>query len=289
MIGMGAVIALCRRQFVVALLALSLSPLIFYRNAFPYYYVVMLAPVSVLAGYGIEELWKLVRQRASATAAGSLVAALWIGLLVAGLRSAPLLAFDDQVLQRQIVAAAHQIFPDPVSYIDRCGMISSFRKANFFMSTWGMENYRARGEAFMPVTLQKDQPAFVLSNTESLNPRNGGRYGLLPEDRESLGRFYIGYWGPIRVAGAHAVVESQNPQTMPVPFAGDYRILTARPVLLNGAVHSNGDVIAVPAQGATIARMPEDADWSIPVVLVLASARPPPAIEPAPGPLFRGL
>ena len=36
--------------FVLAALVLSLLPIAFYRDAFPYYYVVMLAPASVLAG-----------------------------------------------------------------------------------------------------------------------------------------------------------------------------------------------------------------------------------------------
>ena len=48
-----------RRDFGIAALGLSLLPLAFYRNAFPYYYVVMLAPASVLAGYAVAQIWEL--------------------------------------------------------------------------------------------------------------------------------------------------------------------------------------------------------------------------------------
>lgn len=289
MIALGALIALARRDFVIAALGLSLLPLAFYRNAFPYYYVVMLAPASVLAGYAVAQIWALVRPRASAAVSNSLIAALWVGLLIQAFRFASLLAFDDQVLQRQIVATAHQIFPEPVNYIDRCGMIPAFRKVNFFMSTWGVENYRARNEPFMPRALRDHQPAFVLWNTGSLSPDNTGPYGLLPEDRELLARHYLYYWGPIRVAGARGVIESPNPLTVTVPFAADYRLVAAEPVLVNGVLRGNGDIITAPAEGITISRAPGATGGATSVALILASARPAPANEPTPTPLFRGL
>ena len=76
---------------------------------------------------------------------------------------------------------------------------------------------------------------------------------------------------------------------MTVPFAANYRLVTARPVLVDGILRSNGDVIPVPAQGAAMARAPGDHGDALTVLLLLASARPPPAGELAPGPLFRGL
>ena len=121
LIALGAVVALVRRDFGIAVLGLSLLPLAFYRNAFPYYYVVMLAPASVMAGYAVAQIWAFVRPHASAVVSNSLIAALGVGLLIQALQFASLLAFDDQILQRQIVAAAHRIFPEPVNYIDRCG------------------------------------------------------------------------------------------------------------------------------------------------------------------------
>jgi hypothetical protein len=289
MIALGTVIALMRRRFVLAALSLSLLPLVFYRNAFPYYYVVMLAPASVLAGYAVAEISRLVRPRASPRVAGSLVLALWIGFLIPAVRFASPLTFDDQALQREVIAVVHEIFPAPVNYIDRCGMVPSFRKANFFMSTWGMENYRAANEPFLPKTLRNHRPAFVLSNTPSLSPENTGPYGLLPEDRELLAKYYLDYWGPIRVAGARALIESPNPSTVTVPFAADYRLEVTDSVLVNGALHVNGDVIAVPAEGVAISSAARSGAKTISVTLVLASARPAPRHELPGVNLFRGL
>jgi hypothetical protein len=290
MMALGLVIALLRRRFAIAALSLSLVPLVFYRNAFPYYYVVMLAPASVLAGYAVAEIAEFVRPRASALVASSLVSALWIGFLIQAVQFASPLAFDDQVFQRQVIAGVHQIFPAPVSYIDRCGMVPSFRKANFFMSTWGMESYRAANEPFMLEALSNHKPAFVLSNTPSLNPENVGPYGLLPEDREVLAKYYLDYWGPVRVAGVRVLLESSTPATVTVPFAADYRLETTHSVLVDGERRVNGDVISVPEQGVTISPVATDGVAPISVTLVLASAQPAPdyALPPNVG-LFRGL
>ena len=142
LIAVGTGIALVRRRFDVAAMSLSLLPIAFYRNAFPYYYVVMLAPASILVGWAVAEISAIVRRQASVATTSSLVAVLWLGTVFNGLRYLDRLAFDDQRLQREVIAGVHEIFPEPVSYIDRCGMVSSFRKANFFMSTWGLEAYR---------------------------------------------------------------------------------------------------------------------------------------------------
>jgi len=289
LIAFGALVALLRRDFGVAALGLSLLPLAFYRNAFPYYYTVMLAPASVLAGYAVAQIWELVRPRASAVISSSLIAALWVGLLIQAVRFASLLAFDDQVLQRQIIAAAHKIFPEPVNYIDRCGMVPSFHKVNFFMSTWGVEDYRARGEPFMPTVLRDHQPAFVLWNTGSLDPRNTGPGGLLPEDRNLLAKYYVGYWGPIRVAGARGKLGSSGSATATVPYPGDYRVATEEPILVNGHLRDDGDIVTVPAQGVVISRTPGSATEAIPFALFLASANPAPDSEPVPALIFRGL
>jgi hypothetical protein len=289
MIGLGALIALVRRDFTIAALGLSLVPLAFYRNAYPYYYVIMLAPASILAGYAIAVVWKLVRLHASAVVSNSLVAVLWLGFIVQAIRFGSLLAFDDQVLQRQTLAAVHQIFPAQVNYIDRCGMVPSFRKVGFFMSTWGVEDYRARGEPFLPGVLSTDRPAFMLMNTNRLDPANKGPRGLLPEDRALVARYFLEYWGPIRVAGGRGLLESTDPVAVTVPYAAEYRLVSSEPVLVNGEVRHHGDVIAVPAEGVTVARKPGSAGEAISISLILATAQAPPSIPPAGPVIFREL
>jgi hypothetical protein len=290
LIAIGTVIALARRNFAVATLALALLPIAFYRNAFPYYYVVMLAPAVILAGYALQEIMAVVRSRASSWVASSLLVAVWLGLLYQGVGKVNRLLVDDQVIQQSLISGIHGMFPEPVNYIDRCGMISSFRKVNFFMSTWGMENYRAAGVPFMPGAIRDSRPAFVLVNTGALSPANRGPGGLLPEDAELVERYYPTYWGPVRVAGGRAVLDGSAAGKLHVPFADEYRVFASQPVLIDGVLRENGSVVRVTDAGVVAqAAKPATEDEETTVLLFLASARPPPAMRLPNVPLFGGL
>jgi hypothetical protein len=286
----GAVTAVARRRADVASFALALLPVAIYRNAFPYYYVVMLAPAAILAGYAVQELRDGLlerRQRWSATAVTTVIC---LGLLYQGVSYHGRLSENQQSNQRMLIGAIHQVFEEPVNYVDRCGMVSSFRKVNFFMSTWGMETYRKRSQPFMPTAIRDHRPAFVLVNSAALNPNRPLDTGLLPEDYELIARYYPKYWGPLRVAGASAVVESGASVRVTVPFPESYRIWTSAPVLVDGVERASGDVIAVNAQGVTVSLPPNAYDpGPAKVRLVLASAKPPPEQQLPGVPLFSGL
>lgn len=290
LIAVGTMMALARRRFDLAALALALLPIAIYRNAFPYYYVMMLAPASVLAGFAVQEASSLVRKYSSEFLGSSLVAVIWLGLLYQGLAYAGRFRFDDQVNQRRLVSAVHQVFREPVNYIDRCGMISSFRKVNFFMSTWGMDGYRERNQPFMPAAIRDSRPAFVLVNSGNLNPDRPSSGGLLEEDYVLIDRFYPKYWGPLRVAGASAKLSGGLPTKLQVPFPGQYRLDADGPVVVDGVPRRQGDVINVPADGVSVqATAPDEPERETVVKLFLASAGPAPA-EQLPGvPLFSGL
>ena len=119
-------------------------------------------------------------------------------------------------------------------------MVPSFRKINFFMSTWGTEDYRSRNEPFVPKALSDHGPAPVLPNTQALDRNYTGPGGLLPHDRKLLGKYYVEYWGPIRVAGARGLLQTSGPVAVTVPFAADYRLVTAEPILVNGELRREG-------------------------------------------------
>jgi hypothetical protein len=289
LIAVGTGIALVRRRFDVAALSLSLLPLAFYRNAFPYYFVVMLAPASILVGWAFAEISTITRQRASEWVTSSLITVLWLGTVFNGLRYLDRLVFDDQRLQRDVIAGIHQIFPEPVSYIDRCGMVSSFRKAGFFMSTWGLDVYRDRNTAVMRSTLATQEPAFVLVNAPALSPTYGDQLGLLAEDQELLASHYVDYWGPVRVAGADLTLHGPTTIRVTVPFAGSYRLATTEPLIIDDRVRVNGDLIEVPAQGVEMARAAGSSAGPAQIRLVLASAKPAPDPEPIGLPLFNDL
>lgn len=280
LILLGTLAAIARRRFDLASLSLALLPIAAYRNAFPYYYVVMLGPASVLAAFSVQQMRDSVARWSRDTLASALVGVIWLGLLYQGLTYLGRLRFDDQGHQRMLVAAVHQVFPEPVNYIDRCGMISSFRKVNFFMSTWGMDNYRDRNEPFMPAAIRDNKPAFVLVNSSALNPNRPSDSGLLPADYELIEQFYPKFWGPLRVAGGSAKLAGAVSAPIRVPFPAEYRIAATGPILVDGIPRQHGDVVSVPAEGVIVSATSSVDETR--VRLFLAIARPPPS-EQLPG------
>lgn len=289
LIAAGTALAIQRRRFDLASLALALLPIAIYRNAFPYYYVVMLAPACVLAGYAVGEIFESVRARASARSAHLLIAMVWAGLLYQGLPRGSFLAENQQLPQSAVVAAVHDVFPEPVNYIDRCGMISSFRSAGFFMTSWGMQTYHATGKPFMARAIREHRPAFVLVNAIALDPSYSSASGLLPEDRDAIRSYYPVYWGPIRVAGATASLGPGQATRVAVPFPGRYRLESPEPVFVDGLRRNPGDVVDA-GDDVMIVRRDVESTVAEPasIQFVLAIAGPRPRTQPPDG-LFTGL
>jgi hypothetical protein len=278
LVGMGAFAALMRRQWSAAVCVLALLPIAMYRNAFPYFYVVMLAPASVLAALAAEEVRAFASRRASKRE--WLPLALAAPLLLQAFVHISVLNIDSQWPQRQTVAAVHQVFPRPVPYIDHSGMIASFPKVNFFMSSWGVENYRAAGKGFMREALRQQRPPLLLANRGEIDPTSSSFGRLLPEDRELITRFYLPYWGPIWVAAGHVEAPSEGTVVMALPFPGSYRLAVRHPVAIDGVTRQNGDVLEIPDEDVIVSRAAGTPPERFSVVLVTAEARLPPE-EPA--------
>lgn len=240
----GLLVAVRQRYFGAAASTLALAPLLFYRNAYPYYFPVMLAPAAVLVAVAVDRLLATdsPRWRRPAFAAVAVAALAWM----ASAREHVLtLRFDAQANQRAIVSAVHRVFPQPVPYVDHSGMIASFPKVNFFMSGWGVEKYLQRGQAFMPAALAGRCPPLVLVDHPVLTPRTLLYRQLQAVDRRILEEQYVDYWGPIRVAGAVAILADDGPVTVRVPCNGSYRVEADGPILLDGRRAVAGDVVAL--------------------------------------------
>lgn len=246
--GLGAALVSRKRA---ALCALSLLPLVFYRNAFPYYYVVMLAPASVLAAVAVQAALDASSGHAPhqpATSRQALIAiVISLPLILQTALQVAELGYDRQVAQRRTIDSVHHIFHEPVPYIDHSGMIASFPKANFFMSSWGVENYRERGTSFMAEAIATLQPPLLVANTPVLMPSAGQSAVLLEEDRKLIESSYVPYWGIIMVAGTEAVVPPNSTLTTTVPFTGPYRLETEMPLKVNGEKRHGGEVVVVDA------------------------------------------
>jgi hypothetical protein len=286
LIGIGIVAAVARRKWQVAACALALLPIALYRNSFPYFYVVMLAPAAVLAAVAVDEIRAFANRRAAAPREW-LPLALAVPLMLQALVHAAILGVDRQAGQREVIAVVHRMFPQPVPYFDHSGMIASFPKVNFFMSSWGMEVYRERGQGFVREAIRKHRPPLLLANRGEIDPH---AQALLPEDQALIDRFYLQYWGPIWVAGGHAEVPVEGEVVVALPFPGRYRVFSSHPVLIDGVLRDRGDEVEIRGEEFRMAR-PPDASVSAPypAALVWAVAQTPPATAPNFNQLYQGL
>lgn len=225
--------------------SLALLPILFYRNAFPYYYVVMLAPACVLVAILSDTAMRELASRSYRLAAFGLPLVTVIALAMHATFNLYELRSDEQVQQRALVAAVHRVFPLPVSYIDHSGMIASFPKVNLFMSTWGIENYRADGRSFMEHAIAHHRPPLLLANRPVLDPDWPQFKRLLPRDRALIEQFYLPYWGSIRVAGARFAIVGDQTVGVELPFPGRYRVEASQPLLIDGVLRRQGDTVEI--------------------------------------------
>jgi hypothetical protein len=217
-------------------LALPVLTPILYRNAFPYFYPFILPPAALLVGFSFDK-HRQAAPKPNAIPAVKLTAALvavQCAILVFG--SAGLMT-DGVRPQRQTIAQVRAIFPDSVPYIEGFGVFAAYPRSGFFMSSWGVDNYREAGEPIFADLAAKDQPLFVLADSPSL-------YGalvpgiavdedrtLLPEDIRFLQENYVRQWGMLFVAGKHL----RSPErAFAIAVAGEYRLEAVAPAVIDG-------------------------------------------------------
>ena len=215
----------------LGLVSLLLTPLV-YRDVYPYYFVFMLAPVVVVVGVGFDYLTKERPAFFQMILVGSLVLPT-IFLYPKSVRQ----SVD---VQRQTLAVIHQVFPDPVDYIDGRSMVSSFPKRGLFMSNWGLTDYRAVGVPIMADVISKFQPQFVLANHRLLKVggKNTKPAGLFDQDVKALGANYVHYWGPIYVPGFEL---AEGEATLSVRISGAY--LSGVDIEVDGQLVKAGEVV----------------------------------------------
>ena len=75
-----------------------------------------------------------------------------------------------------MLAAVHATFPEPVPYIGGYGVVASFPRQGFFMSSWGVEDYhRARVPIFADIVARTQPPLLLAGFTFALSRRDSGR------------------------------------------------------------------------------------------------------------------
>jgi hypothetical protein len=211
-----------------------LLSLLFYRNSFGYFIPTISGPAFAAVAWFIErQRWR-----------PALLAILGAGMLATGALSLSFSATRDQSEQRTTVIAVHQMFPKPVPYIDASGMIATFPRRGFFMTGWGIAEYRRHPPVFEKMLREEPIPLLLVNGSPiehalGLGPTKNGR--LLPEDQRVLRENYIPHWGPVWVAGKRIRLPG-GPTETTIQVPGRYTIEGAS-VVVDGREYRPGDTV----------------------------------------------
>lgn len=216
-------------------LMLPLAVLLVYRNSYPYFFVFLLPPILAGAAPAIETLTRRVRF--------STLAVLLAGLAVFLSAVEPKQSLQ---VQRETIAAAREIFPEPVSYFDFSGYLGAdFDRALPFMTSgWGLMEYRRTGANLVIGVMERKPVPLLLINhpvlaAAFLGERPEERF--LDPDAEALRTNYIPHWGRFLVAGK-VIPAGRMPMNLRFMVPGPYTIEGAA-VTIDGVRHSAGEVV----------------------------------------------
>lgn len=222
----------------VAGLFAPLAALLIYRNTLPYFYPMMLAPVIAASVIGIAAIAQRYGLRL-------LIAYTALSGIVVWAVDGP--SFMDE--QREIQLAADAIFDEPVGYIDFPDMLPGHRKANGFLTAWGIEGVHERDEGYFRKLLEENAVPLLLTAEPEKNPTLLAIMQGLPQqarfrqdDREVLRATYRHFWGPFWLAG----------ETVPAGKSARYEVLVPGPytitsgsISVNGTRHDAGAIITL--------------------------------------------
>jgi len=174
-----------------------LLPLACYRNVYPYFFWFLWPGLSLLAGI-LAEVMPSGRQRVA-------VVLLLVGVSL--VRAIPFISLQlkDTILpQQQVLEVVHSAFPEPVPYLDRASMVSSFPSAGFFMTSYHLERYIQGKERTLEQIVTGSGAEFLIANTPGLDLRLPYEEAvftrgiqLTNSDWDFLKREFRHYWGPI--------------------------------------------------------------------------------------------
>ncbi|MGX9418782.1 ArnT family glycosyltransferase [Vibrio sp. WJH972] len=224
---------------------LLLTTLLYYRNSFPYYYAFMLAPVSILFAVFWDGLFTFIRTKLAHFVSLTILLLFSFSIVLNGF-VVPLSKDRNLDYQRYFIETVHEIFTEPVSYIDRCSMIASYTKTGFFMSTWRYENYVRDQQPVIHNAVLNDNPVFVVANTPFLSAlyQASSDNWLITQDRFTLQQNYIHHWNELFVAGKQFELSINTPSVeFSLYVEGIYTLEGDSNAKINGSLLSPGQTI----------------------------------------------
>jgi len=186
--------------------------------------------------------------------------------------------------QRATLDAVHAVSPEPVPYIHGYGVVASFPRTGFFMSSWGVSRYRETGLPVFRDLVAKAQPPLLLADSPSLyaalvpDVTVVPERALLPADIAFLKDNYLQHWGMIFVAGKAIELPAPGEKVaFGIAVAGDYRLESGMPAQIDGKELASEGVVTLAA--GTHAILADRITG--PVTLRWAGALPAPDTAPA--------
>lgn len=199
------------RRAAIATLAMCI-PLtfpLFYRNAFHYFYICIIPPACFGVGWLVCIVERLLKRWAPRRLRMHewIAAAATLPLLFLVVQQMPREDPGKLKAQREFLDVVHQVFPEPVPYLDRCSMVASSRKVGPFLTTWRLRDLRAGMKPGIEDLVRSQEPVFVVNNMNGLDLSKNwkslkkDRHRIPKTDFQFLKKHYIQHVGPLWVAG----------------------------------------------------------------------------------------
>ena len=240
-----------RDSLILLFLASPILSIAFYTNSFPYAYLVLIPTACLLGGTAFS------RFLGSAEGLKGVVA-----LLCLGGAAMPMLLFaswelrhDQTSKQSQVLSIVHQLFKDPVPYIDISGMVASFPRHMVGITRLGLTSYKQAGESVVANYIRDSKPPLLIRNSPSLDVWTQDvlhsldpRLRLLPQDEEAIRSTYAQYWDQIYLAGRQwRDLGPGERRSFEIFVPGEHTLLAKHPVTVDGRTFAPGATIALEA------------------------------------------
>ncbi len=233
-----------RSSLLLLFLASPILALTFYTNAFPYAYLTLIPTACLLAGKAFSRLTGTAEGLKGVTA-----------LVCLGSAALPMLLFawemriDHSQHQKQILSAVHELFEDPVPYIDAGGMVASFPRPIPVITRAVLTPYRRAGVPGVANYIHESKPPLLIVNSPSLDVWNDIGSGdsatrLLPQDEEAIRATYAHYWDQIHLAGRQwRDLGPGESRSFEIIIPGKHTLLASGPVIMDGQTFAPGATI----------------------------------------------
>jgi hypothetical protein len=230
-------------------LLLPMLSLLFYRNAFPYFYLFITPTATLFCGYMLWRLIGIIKIK-NAIICFTLVVIVGVAVFKCFITYYSVFASKRTAAQHQTLDVIHKMFPEPVPYIDGFSMVSSYPKRGFFMESIAMERYLKDGEPIMEKLLHQEKPLFLLANVPHLNlyshipTKSDTGLSFMEDDWQVLKSYFIHHWGVVWVVGRRFEFERENSNhKFRITVPGLYTVEGNVNVIIDGKLLNAGDTI----------------------------------------------